>query len=109
MSSRCWAVVSLLILALAARANPADLTTWVVSPTKAPGVRVTAASAELTGGPWTFLRSPARYGDVSLDATFTIKKAASQFRFFGESWSVWPDPTFADQGFEAGLLLRGGE
>ena len=47
--------------------------------------------------------------DVSVTASLTIQQAAKSFRFFGEGWSVWPDPTYGDQGFEAAVLVRSGE
>jgi hypothetical protein len=55
---------------------------------------------------WSYLAAPERFANAEVSAVVTIDSPATQFSFFGASWSAWPDPTFGDQGFEAGLLLR---
>ena len=67
---------------------------------------IAAGKATLGGDRWGFLTTPVDYSHVELDATVTIQEPAKQFSFFGQSWSVWPDLTYPDQGFEAGLLLH---
>lgn len=64
--------------------------------------------ATLQSDAWGFLTTPEDAADVELAATFTIVKPAKRLGFFGESWSVWPDATYGDGGYEAGILLRGG-
>src|SRR5207244_7956802 len=65
--------------------------------------------ATLTADKWSFLHSREELSHAEMSATVTITEPAKQFRFFGESWSAWPDPTFGDGGFEAALVLRGGK
>jgi hypothetical protein len=84
-----------------------NLTQWTLQPTDWKGAVVTASQATMTADKWSFLRSPEEFAHVEVAATVTIVEPAKQFRFFGEGWSAWPDPTFGDAGFEAGLLLRG--
>ena len=45
---------------------------------------------------------------MQVSARITITEAAKSVNFFGQSWSAWPDATFSDGGFDAGLLLRAG-
>jgi hypothetical protein len=71
------------------------------------GVEIAGGKAMLTSDRWGFLLSPNDHADVEVEATLTIQQAATRFGFFGQSWSVWPDLTYPDQGFEAALLLRG--
>jgi hypothetical protein len=71
------------------------------------GAEIAGGKATLTGEKWGFLSTPGDYADVEVEAAFTIHEPAKQFGFFGQSWSVWPDLSYPDQGFEAGLLLRG--
>ena len=58
---------------------------------------------------WAFLATQNDLVDFALSATITIDEPATKFAFFGHGWSVWPDLTYGDQGFDAGLLLRSGE
>ncbi|MCE9606565.1 MAG: LamG domain-containing protein [Planctomycetia bacterium] len=46
---------------------------------------------------------------TELSATVTLLEAAKQFSFFGSSWSAWPSAEFADQGYEAAVLIRAAE
>jgi hypothetical protein len=89
---------------------------WHASPKHFAGImrekeRITLDSTkwnapENNPGRWAFTTSADEHADVALAATITIQQAAKSFRFFGESWSVWPDATYGDQGFEAALLVR---
>jgi hypothetical protein len=64
--------------------------------------------ATLVADKWGFLLAPGEHADLALEASFTIDEPAKQFRYFGEHWSVWPDLSYGDQGWEAALLLRAG-
>ena len=91
-------------------AKPVDLASWTKSPGKADAngfaVEVEGTAATLkNSGEWSYLRSADNLGSDSFEATITIEKPATQFGFFGQSWSVWPDHSFGDRGFEASLLL----
>ncbi|MCE9532720.1 MAG: hypothetical protein K8T89_16610 [Planctomycetes bacterium] len=86
-----------------------DLSQWTPHPSDWKGSAVADGKAPLTSEKWSYLRSPDDYTHVELSANVTIAEAAKQFRFFGQSWSAWPDPTFGDAGFEAALLLRADE
>ena len=84
-----------------------DLTQWQTLPTTWNPAAVAAEKATLqNGGGWTYLVAPGEHSNAEVSATVTIDSAATQFGFFGSSWSAWPDSTFGDQGFEASLLLR---
>lgn len=67
---------------------------------------IEAESARVSSQAWAFLISQEPAADAELSVQFTIEEAAKDFGFFGQSWSVWPDRQWADQGFEVGLLLR---
>lgn len=101
------------VLCLGAAADdqqaPADLTTWTSQPADWTGQGVAGDTATISRDGWGYLISPADLASGELSATVRIEEAARQFQFFGNGWSAWPDPTFADGGFEAGLLLRGGK
>ncbi len=88
----------------------ADLTQWQALPATWKPAAVAAEKATLqNGGGWAYLVAPDEHSNAEVSATVTIDSAATQFGFFGSSWSAWPDPTFGDQGFEASLLLRADE
>lgn len=96
-----------LLLALPCPTRAAEsLTKWSPVPADWKGASVTEGSAKLSGEKWSYLLSPNAQPDVEISASFTIAEAAKRFHYFGESWSVWPDATFGDGGFEAALLLR---
>jgi len=78
-------------------ASPKELSATVVD-----------GKASIHADAWEFLTTPDDHPHVELTATFSIVKPARRFGFFGESWSVWPDPTNGDGGYEAGILVRGG-
>lgn len=90
----------------AVRLDPAKL---VKEPSQFPGVTIADGKATLASDRWAFLVTPAEHHSVRLQAEVTIEQPAKQFDFFGSSWSVWPDRTVPDGGFEAALLLRGGK
>lgn len=100
-------LLTALLLALSCPTRAAEsLTKWSPVPADWKGVSVTEGSAKLSGEKWSYLFSPNEQANAEVSASLTITEAAKQFRFFGESWSVWPDATFGDGGFEAALLLR---
>ncbi len=102
-------VVSILLLMGLGTVWAAEsLKQWASSLLDWTGASVNETTATLSGEKWSYLRSPKEMPDVEVAATLTITEPAKQFRFFGESWSVWPDATFGDGGFEAALLLRAG-
>lgn len=72
------------------------------------GATLAGSTATLTAEKWSSLRSPTDFADAQISATVTITEAAKSETFFGQSWSAWPDPTFSDGGFDAGVLLRAG-
>ncbi|HVR83837.1 MAG TPA: hypothetical protein VMU54_05950, partial [Planctomycetota bacterium] len=86
--------------------RPLDFATWTAMPADFKKASVANGKAVLTSDRWGFLVAPEEHANVAIEASFTILEAARQFRFFGESWSVWPDLTYPDQGFEAAILLR---
>jgi len=83
-----------------------DLTTWDHTFSSA---TVETNKATLTSEKWAFLRDKIEASDIALSADITHLTAAKNQRYFGVSWSVWPDWSVPDGGFDAGLLLRGGE
>lgn len=100
-------LVSLLASALSAF-GAASLSQWTAHPTDWKGAAITGTSATLTGDKWASLRAPKELANVQFAATVTILEPAKTMRFFGQGWSAWPDATFSDGGFDAGLLLRAG-
>lgn len=112
-------ILGFTVHATAQAGDATNLAAWQASPKHFAGItrdkeRVTLDStqwkaAEPNPGRWAFLASADEHADVTIAATVTIQQAAKSFRFFGEGWSVWPDATFGDHGFEAAVLLRAGE
>lgn len=108
-------VVWLLVLGLVAgvRAAEDDLTKWTPTPTEFTGGKVEAGVLTLSSGtfriaephPWQWVGwwTPSPTRDVEIHAHVTITRPAADLHWFGQSWSVWPDPTYSDGGFEAGL------
>ncbi|MFM8359563.1 MAG: LamG-like jellyroll fold domain-containing protein [Verrucomicrobiota bacterium] len=74
-------------------------------PTAATPAERTPSAITLTGGTWNYLVSPDTHGHPDVSVTVQIETPATQFDFFGASWSAWPDPRFEDRGFEAGIAL----
>jgi hypothetical protein len=85
------------------------LTSWSPFPADWKGASLAEDSVKLSSDPWGYLFAPDARANAELSASFTITEAARQFRFFGESWGVWPSGAFDDNGFEAAVLLRAGE
>ncbi|WP_439623871.1 LamG-like jellyroll fold domain-containing protein [Gemmata sp.] len=105
-------MIALLFLCLTAAEVPqekVDLRGWKPVPAAAKPAAVTADKVELapSADNWAFLTAPELSADVEVAATVVVTGKAQAFNFFGESWSVWPDPTYSDRGFEAGVLVRG--
>lgn len=101
-----------LLLCLLAATLPAfgaeSLSQWTAHPADWKGATISGNSATLTGDKWSSLRAPKELADVHIAATVTIAEPAKTTRFFGQGWSAWPDATFSDGGFDAGLLMRAG-
>jgi len=88
-------------------AAEADLLKWTPLPAELKPVVLQAGEATLTEKKWSFLQGPGEHANAELSAMVTIEEPAKELGYFGQSWSAWPDPTYGDGGFEAGLLLRG--
>ncbi|MFO0867764.1 MAG: LamG-like jellyroll fold domain-containing protein [Pirellulales bacterium] len=101
--SACLAICGCLVSSVPTLAD--DLTQWRALPGLPPAA-VASDRATLQGGEWNYLLAPQDTANVELSATVTIENPATQFGFFGSSWSAWPDPKFEDRGFEAGLTVR---
>lgn len=104
---RGWLAVGLMVVATLP--GRADLTKWSRPKPDFSQAQVETTRAILRAGAWSFLRAPEILPQVKVDLRCTIVEPATQAGFFGHSWSVWPDATFGDQGYEVGVLLRGGE
>jgi hypothetical protein len=99
----------LLVLSLIGARQELDLSTFEKWPADLKGATLADGKATLTHDKWGYLVTPGDHGDVEIEATFTIQEPAKQFGFFGQHWSVWPDLTYSDQGFEASILARAGK
>lgn len=98
---------ALLVGGASLAAAEVDLSTWQPQPVDATKTQVTGGVASIEHEKWGYLVSPADHADVEISAVVTIGAETKRKQFFGQSWSVWPDATLPDGGFEAGLLLRG--
>ena len=105
---RLLALYVTLLLALATTHGAESLTPWTPHPTGAKGISVSGSSATITSEKWAGLHLEKDFSNLEIKATVTVFEPAKGTRFFGQSWSAWPDPTFSDDGFEAALLLRAG-
>ena len=85
-----------------------SLTKWAPHPAEWKGAAITGDSATLTGDKWASLRAPKEFANPHVSASLTITAPTKSANFFGQGWSAWPDATFSDGGFDAGLLLRAG-
>jgi len=102
-----------------AAGEPSGLEQWTPLPAHFSGYQVLNGKAtlssgnwsqpETTPGQWAFLVSRDQIATPKVEVTVHIGKPASQFGFFGQSWSVWPDPTYGDGGSDVAILLGGGE
>jgi len=97
---------AVLLLLLPGAPQDADLSTFEKFPAELKA-EVSGGKATVSHDKWGFLLAPGEQDNVEIDATLTIQEPAKQFGFFGQHWSVWPDLTYSDGGFDAGLLLRG--
>lgn len=97
------------LAANAAIAQADDLAAWKPQPAEAKFATVADGKATLTAAPWSYLIAPAEQTNPEFAATVTIVEPAKQFGFFGSSWSAWPSAEFADQGYDAAVLIRAGE
>ena len=86
-----------------------ELSGWKAMPATWKGATVADGKATFSADKWSYLVSPDALSQVELTASATILEPAKNLNFFGQGWSAWPDPTFGDGGFEAGVLVHGGE
>ncbi len=100
-------VAGLILLTLLGKQDPEALDLSALEKVGAlKSAELAGAKATLNADQWGFLLTKTEHENIEVEATFTIQEPARQFSFFGQSWSVWPDLTYPDQGFEIGLLLR---
>ena len=97
------------LVGLHAAEPPTGVSGWSRIPLDWKDATVTGDTATLTARKWSYLQSATTPADVEVSATITVREPGKLKSFFGESWSVWPDKTVDDQGWDAGLLLRAGE
>lgn len=106
-------LLSLAVISLPLQVFAADLHRpldgWKPSPTEWTGAEVKDAHATLASDKWAYLIAPDAAADVEVAATIKLRSLGKLDRYFGKSWSVWPDKTYGDQGWDAGLILRAGE
>ncbi len=104
----CLCVVTAVCLAVlqAAIASADDFSSWVPLPVGNKAAAAAGAGVTLQSSPWTYLAAPDVADNFEIATELSIDSPATQFAFFGSSWSAWPDPAFGDQGFEAAVLLR---
>jgi hypothetical protein len=101
------AIAALLLLLGTTQDNPfASYEKW---PAELKGVTLADGKATLTHDKWGLLVAPGDHDNVEVSTTLTIQEPAKQFGFFGQHWSVWPDLTYSDGGFDAAILLRAGK
>jgi len=102
-------LIPVLLLFAGVQETPLDYAAFAKMPADLKGAAIADGKAVLTSDGWGFLVAPDDRANVELETSFRIVEPAKQFRFFGESWSVWPDLTYPDQGFEAAILVRSGK
>lgn len=117
--NRLCQIILLLFPASFALANETAVEEWIASPPHFSGNvdiqgGVSLSSGKWSGpekkpGQWAFVVSPDECEDVKVEATIVVEQHATRFGFFGQSWSVWPDPVYGDGGFDAAVLLRSGK
>jgi len=101
-----WTPLLLLLLGAAQDPRALDVSSFAPQPADFKGASVADGKATLSSGAWGFLVAPDEQSHAAIETSFSILEPAKQFRFFGESWSVWPDLSYPDQGFDAAILLR---
>lgn len=98
------------LLAGPSSAQPnAPLADWTSTPAAWKGAAVKDGTATLNADKWSYLLAPEKAADVEVSAVVTVREPGKHKSFFGESWSVWQDKAFGDQGWDAGIILRAGE
>ena len=90
------AIVALALPAFAAD-RPASLDDWKSSPADWVGSEVKDGSATLTSDKWAYLIAPDAAADVEVSATIKLHTQGKLDRYFGKSWSVWPDKSYGDR------------
>ncbi|MFQ3651722.1 MAG: LamG domain-containing protein [Gemmataceae bacterium] len=113
--SRKLTSIALIMLSSVVQAGDTSFSQWSPQPSEFTGGKVDGEKLSLSSGlfraaepqPWKwvgwFTSAPAR--DLELQASVTITRPAIDFHWFGQSWSVWPDPFYGDGGFEAGFAV----
>ena len=111
--SRLLFPLAALLAALLSAPSPADpiapLADWTPAPATWKGAAVKDGTASLTADKWSYLLNTEKAADVEVSASLTVREPGKLGSYFGESWSVWPDKSFGDQGWDAALLVRAGE
>lgn len=100
----CAIVVALIGSSNASGDEPLDQ--WTMVPAQSKAVEVEADRVVMQSSSWGYIVSPSVHEDVEVAWTMNLQSPATQFEFFGSSWSAWPDPKFEDRGFEAAVVLR---
>ncbi|MFM8569955.1 MAG: hypothetical protein ACKOAU_00005, partial [Pirellula sp.] len=100
---------SAMIAMIGSRAVANDFTDWQKRPDQLRSASVTQETATLQSAEWEYLVAPGIAANIEVSANVTIETPASQFDFFGSSWSAWPDPKYGDRGFDASIILRSSE
>lgn len=112
-ASRVRLIVALLVLftpvAHLHAEPPVRFVEWNRTPPEWKGATLADDTATLTAQTWAYLTSGVGSVDVEVSATITVREPGKLKSYFGEFWSVWPDKTVDDQGWDAGILLRAGE
>lgn len=103
-----WAVTMPLSLGAAADTET-RVANWNPVPSAWKGAKIADGTATMTADHWSYLMAPSNITDAEVAATVTIREPGRLKSFFGQSWSVWPDKTYSDGGWDAGFLLRGGD
>ena len=109
MKHKLTFIAALLLGLLAGPSHAQELSRWKAMPATWKGATVADGKATLSSEKWSYLVAPDEMQQVEVSANITILEAAKRLAFFGEGWSAWPDLTFGDGGFEAGVIVRGGE
>lgn len=107
MNKSLWILLASLFVGMPTL-SAGEVADWQPYPKGWNGATFVQKRATLTADKWSYLVAPDKITNGELSARVTILQPAKRFNFFGEGWSAWPDPTFGDGGFEAGLLLRSG-
>lgn len=96
-----------LFVSASLRAADLDLESLESQPADFRGAVVEKESARLTAPlGWGTLQTKVSHKNATVTARLVIEQPAKSTRFFGESWSVWPDATYSDGGFDGGVVVR---